>query len=89
MILPITTTSYTPVYIFQDSSSDTQRCLERSENADILQKTLKEEELTDAETQRITACVEERKEANNTIATVVVIVAILLVIGLVVVCAIV
>lgn len=71
MIIPPTTASYTPVYIYQDSTPDTQKCLELSENADILQKTLQGEPLTDEESQRITTCVAERKETTYIVATVI------------------
>ena len=67
MILPTTTSTYTqPVYIYQESTSYTQGCLERSENADIAQKTLKGEQLTDEEAQRVTTCVEESKKSTTT-----------------------
>lgn len=62
MIL-LTTTPVT--YIYQDVASDTQKCLEREENADILQKTLKPEELTDNEAERISECVKEKKKSHN------------------------
>ena len=66
MILPVSTTHYQPMYIYQDSVSDKQKCLERAEHADILQKTLKDEQLTDEETERIAACVKEQKQSNKT-----------------------
>ncbi len=80
MIIPPVVSSYTPVYIYQDSTPDTQKCLEQSENADILQKTLQGEQLTDADTQRIAACIAERKESNKT-AVIAIIVFIVLTIG--------
>lgn len=67
MILPVSTTYYQPMYIYQDSTSDTQKCLERSEHADILQKTLKDEQLTDDEAERIATCVDEQKRSTATV----------------------
>lgn len=80
MIIPPVISSYTPVYIYQDSTPDTQKCLEQSGNADILQKTLQGERLTDADTQRIAACVAERKESDKA-TSIAIIVFIVLIIG--------
>ncbi len=64
MILPVSAAYYQPMYIYQDNTSDTQKCLERTEHADILQKTLKDEQLTDGEAERIAACVDEQKRST-------------------------
>ena len=78
MIFPINTTIYQPTYIHHDSTSDTQKCLEIKENFDILQKTLKSEELNDSDTERITSCIEDR----NRLAMWVVLGVIIFIIGL-------
>lgn len=65
MILPAASTYTQSVYIYQDSTSYTQRCLERSENADLAQKVLKGEQLNDKDTQRVTTCVAEVKEFST------------------------
>ncbi len=65
MILPAASTYTQPVYIYQDSTSYTQRCLERSENADLAQKVLKGERLNDKDAQRVTTCVAEVKESGT------------------------
>lgn len=67
MILPMSASYQQPMYIYQDVVSDTQKCLERSEHADILQKTFKDEQLTDDEAKRIAACVDERKRTGGKI----------------------
>ena len=67
MILPVSTVYHQPVYIHQDSTSDTQKCLERSEHADILQKTLRDEQLTNEEAERIATCVDEQKRSRATV----------------------
>lgn len=88
MILPVSTTYYQPMYINQDSTSDTQKCLERSEHADILQKTLKDEQLTDDEAERIAACVDEQKSSSATVLAIfligsVILLAVIIGIGLI------
>lgn len=87
MILPVSTTYYQPMYIYQDSTSDTQKCLERPEYADILQKTLKDEQLTDEEAERIATCIDEQKRATATVLAIfligsVIILAVIIGIGL-------
>lgn len=73
MILPVATTYYQPVYIHQDSTSDTQKCLEKPEYADILQKTLQGEQLSEEDSQRITACVRDRQESESKVVVLVLI----------------
>lgn len=70
--MPINTASYTPVYIHttSDSRSDVEKCMEKPEYADILQKQLKDEDLTDEDTVRITECV-KRKQENRAKALVI------------------
>lgn len=64
MILP-TSTYIQPVYIYQESTSYAQDCLEKPENVDIIQKTLKGEQLNGEEAQRVTTCIEESKKSTT------------------------
>lgn len=48
-----------------DSSSYTQRCLERPELSDLYKKALNQRQFTDEDTERLTKCIGERKEESE------------------------
>lgn len=63
---PVLSTNYNHIYIVNsDSRTDIQKCLDRSDNEDIRNKTLKNEEFNDEEINRLNECTRKIKEESK------------------------
>ena len=78
---------YTPVYVHTtaDGRSDVEKCMEKPEYADILQKQLKNEDLTDEDTVRITECVKRKQDdQGKAVGIVLVIMLVIIVVSIII-----
>lgn len=86
-MLPQTTIStnyYYPMYIHTDDRSEAEKCMDRPDFQDLMNKQLKNEELNDEDIERVNECIEERRGSSIKISkALAVVILIIFILGLI------